>query len=211
MKILFYGDSITDDSRNREIDFKGSSYGFGYVRAVAGKLLSENPLKYEIYNRGISGNRITDLYSRVKIHCWNLEPDVLSILIGVNDVWHEFGGGRNGVDIKRFEKVYRMLLEDTKEVLPNVKILLIEPFILQGSATQAQWDLFLQVKDYAKVVEKLAKEYDTLYMPLQEKFDQAAAQYGAQAYLADGVHPTVAGAQLIADEWIKIFKREIDK
>lgn len=211
MKILFYGDSITDASRNREVDFRDSSYGFGYVRAVAGSLLSQHPLKYEIYNRGISGNRITDLYSRIKIHCWNLEPDVLSILIGVNDVWHEFGGGKNGVDIKRFEKVYRMLLEDTKEVLPNVKIVLMEPFILQGTATQAQWDLFLQVKDYAKVVATLAKEYNAIFVPLQEKFDKAAEQYGAEAYLVDGVHPAIAGAQLIADEWVKAFKNEIDK
>ena len=133
MRILFYGDSITDANRNKERDyqyeekkFDQSDYGFGYVRSIAGALLAENPLKYQIYNRGIGGNRITDLYSRVKAHCWNLEPDVLSILIGVNDVWHEFGGGRNGVDIKRFEKVYRMLLEDTKETLSNVKIILME-------------------------------------------------------------------------------------
>ena len=211
MKILFYGDSITDASRNREVDFRDSSYGFGYVRAVAGSLLSQHPLKYEIYNRGISGNRITDLYSRIKIHCWNLEPDVLSILIGVNDVWHEFGGGKNGVYIKRFEKVYRMLLEDTKARLPNVKIILMEPFVLQGTATQAQWNLFLQVKDYAKVVEKLAKEFSAIYIPLQEKFDKAAEQYSAEAYLVDGVHPAIAGAQLIADEWVKVFKNEIDK
>lgn len=206
MKILFFGDSITDASRNRDADFKDSSYGFGYVRAVAGTLLSENPLKYEIYNRGISGNRITDLYSRIKIHCWNLEPDVLSILIGVNDIWHEFGSGRNGVDIKRFEKVYRMLLEDTREVLPNVKIILMEPFILEGTATQGQQDFFLQVKDYAKIVKKLAGEYNAIFLPLQEKLDQAADKYGEASYLADGVHPTVAGAQLIADEWLKVFK-----
>jgi lysophospholipase L1-like esterase len=149
--------------------------------------------------------------SRVKAHCWNLEPDVLSILIGVNDVWHEFGGGRNGVDIKRFEKVYRMLLEDTKETFSNVKIILMEPFVLEGRATQAQWELFLQVKEYAKVVEKLAKEYDAIYIPLQERFDKVAEKYGAEAYLSDGVHPAIAGVQLIADEWVKVFKKEIDK
>lgn len=208
MKILFFGDSITDAGRNREGDFKQANYGYGYVRAVAGALLSENPLEYQIINRGISGNRVVDLYARIKSDLWNLQPDVLSILIGVNDVWHEVGN-RNGVELDRFEKVYRMLLEDTKAKLPNVKIILLEPFVLKGTATQERYEEFLEVKKYAKVVAKLAKEYGACFVPLQEKFDDAAAKYGAEAYLSDGVHPAVAGSQLIADEWLKVFKKEI--
>ena len=86
MKILMFGDSITDAYRNRELDNDISSYGHGYVKYVAGYLLCENPEKYEIINRGISGNRIVDLYARIKCDCWNLNPDFISILIGVNDV-----------------------------------------------------------------------------------------------------------------------------
>lgn len=207
MKIVFFGDSITDASRSRDGDFKQSNYGYGYVRAAAGALLSENPLKYQIINRGISGNRVVDLYARIKSDVWNLQPDVLSILIGVNDVWHEVGS-RNGVEIDRFEKVYRMLLEDTKAKLPDVKLILLEPFVLKGAATQEHYEEFLEVKKYAEVVAKLAKEYGARFVPLQEKFDEAAAKYGVEAYLSDGVHPAVAGSQLIADEWLKVFKEE---
>ena len=128
MKILFYGDSITDAGRDRN-NLKGlSGLGFGYVRSLADKLIGENPNKYDVVNTGISGNRIVDLYSRIKADCWNFEPDLISILIGVNDVWHEVGH-KNGVELDRFEKVYRMLIEDTKKRLPNVKMMLLEPFV----------------------------------------------------------------------------------
>lgn len=210
MKILFFGDSITDANRSRETDFINSSYGFGYVRSVAGKLLGEAPDKYEIINRGNSGNRVVDLYSRIKIDCWNLEPDVLSVLIGVNDVWHEIGS-KNGVEIDRFENVYRMILEETKERLPNTKIILCEPFVLKGRATEEKYDEFLEVKKYAKVVKKLAEEYDCRFLPLQEKIDEFAKKYGVEACLSDGVHPAIGGAQLIANEWLKLFKEKIDK
>lgn len=208
MKILFYGDSITDASRNRENDHILASYGFGYVSFVAGELLSKAPEDYQILNRGISGNRIVDLYARVKADVWNHEPDLLSILIGVNDIWHEIAH-QNGVDIVRYEKMYRTLLEDTKERLPNVKLLLIEPFVLLGRATEEAYERFCEVKEYAKVVKKLAEEYGAYYLPLQEKLDELAAQHSPTDYLADGVHPSVAGAKVIADEWLKLFKEKI--
>ena len=155
MKILFYGDSITDASRIYDAPINSvASYGVGYVRAVAGELLSKYPKKHEIINRGISGNRIVDLYSRIKIDAWNHEPDLISILIGINDIWHELAR-QNGVELDRFEKVYRMLIEDTLKKLPNVKIILCEPFVLKGLATEEQYEGFLEVKKYAKVVESL--------------------------------------------------------
>lgn len=210
MKILFFGDSITDANRNREGDFNLSNYGLGYVRSVAGTLMHKAPDKYEIINRGISGNRVVDLYSRIKIDCWNLEPDVLNVLIGVNDVWHEIAA-KNGVEIGRFENVYRIMLKETKERLPNTRIILCEPFILKGKATQEKYDEFLAVKGYAKIVKKLAEEFNCCFLPLQEKIDAFAEKYGVEACLTDGVHPAVGGAQLIADEWLKLFKEQIDK
>ena len=209
MKILFFGDSITDAGRDRSGDFGLTSYGHGYVKFAAGELLGKDPAGYEIVNRGISGNRIVDLYARIKVDCWNVEPDVLSILIGVNDVWHEVGQ-KNGVELDRLEKVYRMLLEDTKKRLPNVKIVLCEPFVLKGSATAERYDEFLQVYEYAKVVKKLAEEYGLYFLPLQEKLSEAAKS-GAEYYLSDGVHPAMAGAKLIADEWLKLFREKIEK
>ena len=209
MKILFYGDSITDMNRMRDHE-DGSvySYGVGYTNFVVGELTCENPKKYECINRGISGNRVVDLYARIKMDVWNHKPDVISILIGVNDVWHEIYGG-NGVELNRFEKVYRMLIEDTKEQLPNVKFILCEPFVLKGSAIEEKYEAFCEVKKYAAVVEKLANEYGIPFVALQEKFDEAAEKHGAVHYLYDGVHPDVAGGKLIAEEWLKTFRKGI--
>lgn len=210
MKILMYGDSITDAGRNRNSDFTLDAYGHGYVKFVAGELLFENPTKYQIINRGISGNRIVDLYARIKKDVWNESPDVLSILVGVNDVWHEIGA-ENGVEIDRFERMYRILLEETLARLPNVKIVICEPFVLEGTATQEQFDRFLEVKEYAKVTKNLAEEYGLYFLPLQEKLEKAAKEYEAKLYLSDGVHPAIAGAKLIANEWLALFKEQIDK
>lgn len=209
MKILFFGDSITDMNRNRlQPDGGIYTYGSGYVFCATSDLLKENPLKYEIINRGIGGNRVVDLYARIKSDVWNHNPDVLSILIGVNDVWHEIDCG-NGVELDRYEKVYRMLIEDTLKVLPNVKIMLMEPFVLHGTATDEKFDKFAAVFDYAKVVKKLAEEYNLTFVPLQKTLDKAAEEYGAERYLFDGVHPDMAGARLIADEWLKAFNEKI--
>ena len=101
MKILFFGDSITDAGRNREAPESISGLGVGFVRVVADRLIGKTANKYEILNRGNSGNRIVDLYSRIKMDCWNYAPDVISILIGVNDVWHELKR-KNGVRGKSF-------------------------------------------------------------------------------------------------------------
>ncbi len=210
MKIVFFGDSITDAMRNRDTDEHFSRLGMGFVRQIAGSLLAGNPERYEIINRGISGNRIVDLYARIKADCWNLEPDVLNILVGVNDVWHEINH-QNGVDLERFERVYDMLLADTKKRLPNTKIILCEPFVLLGSATAEKYGEFLIVKEYAKTVKRLAEKYNVPFLPLQEKFDEAAKVHDGKYYLIDGVHPNVAGATLIANEWLKVFKTEVEK
>ena len=209
MKILFYGDSITDMNRFRDHeDGTVYSYGVGYPNFIVGELSYKEPTKYEFINRGISGHRIVDLYARIKVDVWNQNPDVISILIGINDIWHEIYG-QNGVELKRFEKVYRMLIEDTREQLPNVKFILCEPFVLKGVATEEKYEEFLEVKKYAVVVEKLAKEYNIPFVALQDKFDEAAEKYGAVHYLYDGVHPDVAGGKLIAEEWLKVFRKKI--
>jgi lysophospholipase L1-like esterase len=214
MRILFYGDSITDAGRNRDAAITNiAALGYGYVRVVADRLIGKNPEKYEVINRGISGNRIVDLYSRIKVDAWNLEPDVMSILIGINDIWHEVAL-KNGVEIDRFENVYRMLIKDTLKALPNVKLILCEPFVLEGSATKNTEDLpdkyerFCEVYKYAEVVKKLAKEFNVPFVPLQERFNEEAKKSKVEYYLMDGVHPNVAGATLIADEWVKTFEKE---
>jgi lysophospholipase L1-like esterase len=207
MKIVFYGDSITDAGRSRETDFLNESYGRAYVFDVASELMTKEPNKYEIYNRGVGGNRVVDLYARIKKDLWNLEPDLISIFIGVNDVWHEIGE-HNGVELDRFENVYKMMLEDTIKRLPNSKIMLVEPYVMHGDRTDKDDDYskFVEVFDYAKVVEKLAKEYGLYFVPLQKTLDEKAEKYGSKFITFDGVHPNITGSKVIADEWLKVFK-----
>lgn len=208
MKIVFFGDSITDACKI--VEFKEYSYGNGFLGFVAGNLLSENPLKYEIINKGISGNRTVDLYARIQKDVWEEKPDVLNILIGINDLWHQITA-QNGVKIARFEKVYRSMIEETLEILPNVKIILCEPFVLKGEATENEFEKYQEVREYAKIVKKLAEEYNLFYLPLQELLDKKSEEYAPECWLWDGVHPTRAGAKIIADEWLSLFKKEIDK
>jgi lysophospholipase L1-like esterase len=209
MKILFYGDSITDMNRSRTVDKEAFGYGVGYVQHLAGELIYKDANKYEIIDRGVSGNRIVDLYARIKADVWNHKPDVLSILIGVNDVWHEVNYS-NGVELDRFDRIYRMLIDDTLKVLPNLKIMLLEPFFLEGSATQEKMDQFSAVYDYAKVVKKIAEDYNLVFVPLQKAFNEKAKESSPVHFLYDGVHPDAGGARLIANEWLKGFSK-IDK
>lgn len=208
MKIVLFGDSITDCARIREEIYEPGAHGYGYARIVANELMGADPNEYQVLNRGISGNRVTDLYARIKGDVWNHNPDVLSILIGVNDVWHEIAH-HNGVELPRFVKTYRSIIEETKERFPNIKIILCEPFITEGSATSPNMDRFLAVKAYAKEVKKLAEEYGLFFLPLQDAIDEKYKQC-PEFCLSDGVHPHVGGVKTIADAWLKLFKEQVD-
>ena len=164
--ILFQGDSITDCGRSRDGANPNVRLGDGYVLMSAASLLAakaEDGLK--IFNRGISGNRIVDLYARWKCDGLNLQPDVISILIGVNDTWHEFGS-RNGVEVPRFEQFYRMLLEWTLQARPGVKLVLCEPFVLLCGVVTPDW--VAEMDQRREVVRRLAKEFGTVFIPYQE-------------------------------------------
>ena len=210
MKLLFFGDSITDMNRERETNERVHSYGDGYVFLVASKLQFEFPKKYEIVNRGISGNGIFHLYARIYGDVWLEKPDVLTILIGVNDI---IGGLGDGVDVCRWGEVYRMLIEDTKKRLPNTKIILCEPFALKGTATNVLADkgFFEILKKYREEVKNISTEYSLPLVLLQEKFEEATKKYGTEELLFDGIHPDMAGATLIANEWLKTFEKINEK
>ena len=211
-RILFQGDSITDCGRARENDV---NVGTGYALLTKSQLGFEHPGEYEFYNRGISGNKIVDLYARIKRDIINLAPDYISILVGVNDVWHEFDfGGHDGVDADKFEKIYCMLVEEIKAALPNVKIMIMEPFCLQGRGTENtgeqpnKWNMFNEeVKKRAEKAKKVAQEYNLTFVELQNVFNKAAEVKEGTYWLEDGVHPTAMGHELICREWIKAFKK----
>lgn len=202
--ILFQGDSITDARRERSIE---TSLGMGYAGLVAGMMGLKDPNKYDFINRGIGGNRVVDLYARWKMDCLNLKPDYVSILVGVNDVWHELEI-QNGLDAQQYEKIYRMLLEDTMGKLPDTKIILMTPFLMKYSATEKCWDYFYsEVQKRSEIVCKLAGDYNLPLIELQSKFNEMLEKAPVERWTADGVHPTMFGHGLIAREWVKCFEK----
>ena len=209
--ILFQGDSITDTGRNREND---NNMGFGYANMVAGELGAAKPYQYRFLNRGIGGNRVVDLFARMKVDMINLKPDVMSILIGVNDVWHEYTR-HNGVSAQKYELVYDLMIQELLQELPNLKLMLLEPFVLPGTATQTdeehpgRWEFFSQeVPLRAQAAKRLAEKYNLPFVPLQHLFDKANADAPAPGYwLRDGVHPTPAGHVLIKNAWLEAFQK----
>ena len=195
-RIVFQGDSITDACRSRDRD---RLMGSGYPTIVAARLGMDAPGRYECFNRGVSGDRVVDLYSRWRIDCVNLEPDIITILIGVNDVWHEAGGRHNGVEADRFEQVYDLLLDYTAERLPDARVIILEPFWLHGAATDPEWDLFSrEVPLRAAAARRVAERHGASFVPLQADLEAACALAPADHWLADGVHPSLAGHELIA-------------
>lgn len=205
--VLFQGDSITDCGRSR--DAANKYPGHGYPIGVIGKLGYENPGEYDFHNRAISGNRIVDLYARLKIDILNLKPDIMSILIGVNDVWHDYNPAenKNGVDAEKFGKIYDMLIEEVLETLPNIKIMIMEPYVTHGAAIDPVWDEFRhEVELRAAKAKAVAEKYNLKYVPLQKSFDEAYEKYPVNGFwTAEGVHPTPAGHELIGREWLKAF------
>ncbi|MBR2472270.1 MAG: SGNH/GDSL hydrolase family protein [Clostridia bacterium] len=201
--ILFQGDSITDAGRNRDVD---RLMGHGYATMAAGEIGLDYPNEFEILNRGISGNRIVDIYARIGKDIIALQPDYMSLLIGVNDVWHALNNN-NGIEEEKFEMVYCLVIEELKAKLPNLKLMILEPFVLEGPSTTEHIDYFkTETAKRAAAAKRVADKYGIKFVPLQEKFNEAAKKAPETYWLVDGVHPTSAGHELIAREWIKAFK-----
>ncbi len=201
--ILFQGDSITDANRSRDWE---SHSGSGYMTLVSAHLGYEEPGAYTCINRGVSGNRIVDILARLKCDILNLTPDYMSILIGVNDVWHEFGA-KNGVPADKFEMYYDLLVDEVTEALPNIKMMILEPFALKGPATAEHWEEFRHETELrAEASRRVAEGHHLPFVPLQTLFDKAAEQLTPTYWLIDGVHPTAAGHELIKREWLKAFE-----
>ena len=207
--ILFQGDSITDCSRSRD-DL--TNMGKGYPLLVKAELGADNPNEYEFINRGISGNRIVDVYARIKIDFINLKPDYASLYIGVNDAWHEINKC-NGVDTDKFEKIYSMLLDEVYEACPDIKLFLIAPYVLEGTATcnteeiPDRLDRFIKdVGEKNAAVKRIAKKYNLPCIDLQQAFDEACKKAEPSYWTIDGVHPTACGHELIKRLWLKTFE-----
>jgi lysophospholipase L1-like esterase len=203
--ILFQGDSITDAGRDRgrSAPNDAGAMGSGYAYLAMSRLLADRPQSgLRVFNRGISGNRVPDLHDRWSADCLKLEPNVLSILIGINDLWHKMDGRYAGT-VADYETGYRELLEKTRRALPATKIVICDPFVLRCGAVTERW--FPELDQRRGVAAKLALEFNTAFVRFQAAFDRALAAGSAPEYwAADGVHPTPQGHQLMADAWLSI-------
>ncbi|HEY4326936.1 MAG TPA: SGNH/GDSL hydrolase family protein [Mucilaginibacter sp.] len=202
--VLFQGDSITDWGRdhNKSLPNDTGSLGSGYVILAAGGLLLKHPdLSLKIYNKGISGNKVYQLAERWDADCISLKPNVLSIHIGVNDYWHTLTNGYTGT-IETYIADYHKLLDRTKLALPDVKLVICEPFALKGvRAVDDKWyptfDLF------RKAARNIADEYHAAFIPWQTVFDKALELAPAPYWSLDGVHPAIPGEALMAQTWME--------
>ncbi len=202
--LLFQGDSITDAGRDRNDweDIRHTPLGNGYVALLAAEIYGTRPEEdWRIFNRGLSGNKVVDLYARWRKDALNLRPDILSILVGVNDTAHERQERYNGVELPRYDEFIRRLVSWSLETLPDVKIVLMEPFVLPFGNVDESW--LDEMAARGEIVRKAAADLGTVFVPLQKKFNEAAAAHGMEYWLRDGEHPTYAGHWLVAGEWLK--------
>ena len=205
--ILFQGDSITDSGRNKQDDSYNNArvLGSGYPM-LAGAALMEKyaSLNLKIYNKGISGNKVFQLAERWETDCLSLKPDILSILIGVNDIWHKLNGQYDGT-VEKYRSDYIALLERTKKALPGVKLIICEPFAVPGvKAVDDKW--YPEFYSYQKAARDIADQFDATFIPYQRIYDVAQEKAPGAYWTGDGVHPTLAGAQLMAQAWLEAVK-----
>ncbi len=205
--ILFQGDSITDAGRKKDDAGYNTTFvlGSGYAMLAAAEMLHKNPAQnLKIYNKGISGNKVYQLAERWEKDCLSLKPDVLSILIGVNDFWHKLNGNYDGT-VKKYQDDYKALLDQTKQKLPDVQLIVGEPFAVTGiKSVDAKW--YPAFDDYRAVAKEIAGSFGAIFIPYQKVFDKAQQSAPGEYLTHDGVHTTLAGAQLMAAAWLAAVK-----
>ena len=195
--ILFQGDSITDAERKRNTY---EALGEGYAMMTAAWISASHPeFGARFINRGINGNRISDLKNRWKKDCLDLKPNLVSILIGINDaVGKPFW--KNPTPLNSFQSDYECVLEQTSHY-PEIQIVLLEPFLL--SSYQSYSETKRNLTPMIEVIRELSKEFKTLLIPLNDLFAKASNVKSPRYWSLDGIHPTLAGHALIAQSWIK--------
>ena len=206
---LFQGDSITDGNRTRDTDWN-HVMGHGYAYLIASRLWYDHTDKgFHFFNRGVSGNKVTDLASRWQKDTLDIKPDVLSILIGVNDA-NSVIDNRNPETVDVYEETLRTLLKQTKEQLTQVTIVLCEPFILPVGKVKDNHDVWVaEIQKQQQIIQKIANEFSTIYVSLQNEFNDACKKAPPEYWIWDGIHPMPAGHELIARKWINTVKKEL--
>lgn len=208
LTILFQGDSITDAGRKRDHYYANDTWGglgSGYVFPVVSELLGKNPTSnIRCYNRGISGHKVFQLANRWEEDCLQIQPDVLSILIGVNDFWHTLSHGYKGT-AKSYEDDFRKLIDRTLKKLPDLKIMVCEPFVVKGGSAIVEEEWFPAFMAYQNAARKIASDYKAHWVPFQKTFDDALKVASVDYWCPDGVHPSLGGGHLMAEAWLGAF------
>ena len=207
MKILFAGDSLVAMKREPENIRKIYHLGKGFVFLVAAELTRIDPELYEVVNRGNGGSTVLDVYAGIKSNVWSENPDVITFCVGVNDLYHKNAPGYE-VDLKTEYDAYSAMIKETREKLPNARILLIEPFTARGKITAGSEDEYAKIKDYAAIVKRVAMENSVGFLPLQDEINSLAEKYGDEKITFDGIHPTLFGSVIIAEKWLKAFRNK---
>jgi lysophospholipase L1-like esterase len=201
--VLFQGDSITDCGRDRAATEPNGAgaLGTGYPLLIASQHLAARPDSgLRFLNRGVSGNKVPDLEGRWQTDVLDLRPDVLSVLIGVNDIWHKLMGHYGGT-VEEYEAGYEALLERTRRALPDVRLVVLEPFVLRTGAVNDAW--FPEFDQRRAAAARVATSARATFIPLHAMFERLSAQAPPAYWAADGVHPTVAGHGAIAQLWMQ--------
>lgn len=212
--ILFQGDSITDMARGRNDWDQNHLYGHSYVFLLASKFGYEAPEKHiRFYNRGVSGDRCVDVQARWKEDALALKPDVISLLVGINDIVVDVESG-NGVSAEKYAEVLGEIIEETRQALPEVRFVLCEPFFFTAPAKEIYREVFSRrVPEHQRAAREVAQKYGCLFVPLQEDFDKACQAHpslGEGYWLWDGVHPTAPGHLIIAKKWLACVEADED-
>jgi len=206
---LFQGDSITDGGRGRNKDWN-HVMGQDYAYLISSRLWYDFPGKdFHFFNRGISGDKITDLAAKWQTDTLDVKPDLLSILIGINDTSAWINGDKN-FTVENYESGYRSLLQQTKQALPNIQFVICEPFVLPVGNVKNKWEEYENgVQQRQAVAKRLAFEFNAIYIEFQDAFNKALKKAPADYWIWDGIHPMPAGHELMAREWINGVSKKL--
>ncbi len=207
--VLFQGDSITDSGRDKKQTIANNvgCMGNGYALVAGSKLLADYPAKnLQIYNKGVSGNKVFQLADRWDEDCLKLKPNVLSIFVGVNDYWHTLNAANPYTGtIETYRTDYTKLIERTKQALPDVKLIICEPYAINGvKSVTDEW--YPKFPEYQVVARQVAEKFNAGFVPFQAVVDKALKTAPGNYWSADGVHPNMAGITLLADAWLEAIK-----
>lgn len=206
VKLVFQGDSITDAGRDRRNYHK---MGKGYPKYASENLTAACPeVEFEFINFGIGGNRTCQLFDRLYKDGLEFQPDIISILIGINDIWHRYGGEKIATTDEQIATNYRAILTRIRKET-NAKIVMLSPYVLDADDKDHMKE---DLKTVLPIIRGLAEEFADVYIPLDEHFAEALkTQPEPKYYSADGVHPNANGAAFIGALYAEAVKPLIDR